>query len=190
MDSWLAARDHGRLPEPDIVGVAAKVVPTLNGVDVRALSPLRAPFVLLNVGCALRVVTQTLTDFTPLAFPIAGLSGVLETLGLAWWGVHLWAVTAGRYEVQTPVSEFDLGTLVLSSHRVGDVVERRPELLETFVAFGFHPLARPLLRRTVARHVTIHQACRMMGVDERRLLDALNAGPGRHPGRLSLPILS
>jgi hypothetical protein len=45
-----------------VVGVAAKVVPTLNGVDVRALRPLWLPFVLLNLGCLLRVTAQTLTD--------------------------------------------------------------------------------------------------------------------------------
>jgi hypothetical protein len=39
-----------------IVGVAAKVVPTLNGVDGRALPALWVPFLLLNAGCALRVV--------------------------------------------------------------------------------------------------------------------------------------
>jgi hypothetical protein len=39
-----------------IVGVAAKVVPTLNGVNPRALSSLWAPFLLINLGCTLRVV--------------------------------------------------------------------------------------------------------------------------------------
>src|SRR5262249_45733127 len=47
-----------------IIGVAAKVVPTLNGWNVRTLSPLWGPFLLINLGCALRVTTQTLTDFT------------------------------------------------------------------------------------------------------------------------------
>lgn len=172
-----------------IVGVAAKVVPTLNGVDVRALSPLWLPFVLLNAGCALRVIMQTLTDFSPIAFPAAGLSGVLETLGLALWGAHLWAVMSGRYAKEALSPEFDPDTPVLPGHRVGDVLEQRPELLETFLGFGFHPLARPLLRRTVARHVTIRQACRATGVDERHLLDALNAGSVR-PSRVSLPVLS
>ena len=39
---------------------AARVVPTLNGVDVHRLTPLWGPFLLLNAGCALRVVAQTL----------------------------------------------------------------------------------------------------------------------------------
>jgi hypothetical protein len=79
-----------------IVGMAARVVPTLNGVEIRRLTPLWGPFLLLNLGCALRVVAQTLTDYTPHAFPVAAISGLLEVTGLALWGVHLWAVMAGR----------------------------------------------------------------------------------------------
>jgi hypothetical protein len=79
-----------------IVGVAARVVPTLNGVDIHRLAPLWGSFLLLNVGCALRVVAQTLTDFTPHAFPVAGISGLLEVSGLALWGVHLWTAMAGQ----------------------------------------------------------------------------------------------
>jgi hypothetical protein len=81
-----------------IVGVAAKVVPTLNGLDVRRLSPLWAPFLLLNAGCSLRVTGQTLTDFVPQALPVTGASGVLEVLGLALWGAHLWRIMAGRLQ--------------------------------------------------------------------------------------------
>lgn len=72
-----------------ILGVAAKFVPIFTGVDGRTLTPLWAPFLLLNTGCALRVTFQTLTDFTPLAFPVAGVSGLLEVTALAIWGLHL-----------------------------------------------------------------------------------------------------
>jgi hypothetical protein len=172
-----------------IVGVAAKVVPTLNGVNVRSMSVLWVPFALLNAGCALRVIAQILTDFTPAAYPVAGISGVLETLGLALWGAHLWAVMAGRF--QEPGPELDAGTPIQPGHCVGVVLERRPELLDTFVAFGFRPLAQPWLRRTVARQVTIRQACRTLGVEEQQLLDALNNGSDCSPrDRLSLPVLS
>jgi len=72
-----------------ILGVAAKFVPVFTGVDGRTLTPLWVPFLLLNTGCALRVTFQTLTDFTPLAFPAAGASGLLEVAALAIWGLHL-----------------------------------------------------------------------------------------------------
>jgi hypothetical protein len=72
-----------------IVGVAAKFVPVFSGLDGRKLTSLWAPFILLNTGCAFRVIFQTMTDFTPLAFPAAGISGLLEVTALALWGLHL-----------------------------------------------------------------------------------------------------
>ncbi len=176
-----------------IVGVAAKVVPTLNGVNVRGLSALWAPFLLLNAGCTLRVVGQTVTDFTDSAFPFAGVSGVLEVTGLALWGVHLWLVMIGKARMQ-PVDSCcpscaDDSPLA-AGHRVGDVLDRYPYLLETFLAFGFRPLANPLFRKTVARFVTLEQACRQTGANLDQLLEALNAARAKHERTsLSLPVL-
>jgi hypothetical protein len=180
-----------------IVGVAAKVVPTLNGVDVRALSPLWAPFVLINAGCALRVGAQTLTDVTPAAFPVAGVSGVLEVTGLALWGFHLWAIMAGRARLRTAaatgadVPPLRAGVPIVADHLVGDVLDCYPGLLDTFLAFGFKPLAYPVFRNTIARRVTLGRACRTLDVDQHQLLDALNREREQaNRGRYSLPVLS
>ena len=175
-----------------IVGVASRVVPTLNGVDYRRLTTLRVPFLLLNLGCALRVVAQSLTDFTPHAFPVAGLSGLPEVTGLALWGVHLWGVMAGRarYRLSATVP-YVPGTPIETGHTVGEVLERHPELLETFLALGFRPLANPLLRQTVARHVSIGQACRQLGREPREVVEALNRACAAGPQKLlSLPMVS
>lgn len=72
-----------------IMGMSAKVVPQLNGIDPRGLSALWGPFLLVNLGCFLRVAVQTLTDWHPGFFSIIGVSGVLEVAGLAWWGAEL-----------------------------------------------------------------------------------------------------
>jgi hypothetical protein len=175
-----------------IVGVASRVVPTLNGLEVRRLTPLWGPFLLLNLGCALRVVAQTLTDFTPKAFPVAGFSGLLEVAGLAWWGVHLWAVMAGRARYRRSVAvSYVPGTPIEAGHLVGEVLERYPELLETFLAHGFRPLANPLLRKTVARHVSIGQACRQLGRESKEVIEALNRARTAGPHRLhALPMVS
>jgi uncharacterized protein involved in response to NO len=173
-----------------IVGVAAKVVPTLNGRDVRRLSALWLPFVLINTGCALRVTAQTLTDFLPAAFPIAGISGLLEVTGLAIWGVHLWRLMRGPGGEATGHMPLEHGVPVGLEHRVADVLDREPELLDVFLSFGFQPLANPVLRRTLGRTVTIRQACRLLGRDPQTLLDALNAARPRPTGRkLALPVL-
>jgi hypothetical protein len=177
-----------------IVGVAAKVVPTLNGVDVRVLSRLWAPFVLLNVGCALRVVSQTATDFTSGSFLLAGVSGLLEVSGLALWGMHLWLIMSGRARTRVvPATRVSVapGMPILAAHLVGEVLDQYPYLLDTFLSYGFRPLANPLFRRTVARFVTIEQACRRMDVDLNQFLNAINGVIFKESGeRLSLPVLS
>lgn len=72
-----------------ILGVSAKFVPVYSGIDGRNLPGLWPAFLLLNTGCALRVTFQVLTDLTPLAYPVAGVSGLLEVTALALWGMHL-----------------------------------------------------------------------------------------------------
>jgi hypothetical protein len=94
-------------------------------------------------------------------------------------------------EGSEPATPLAPGEPVVSSSRVGAVLDVYPHLLETFLAFGFKPLRHAVLRRTVARHVTVARACRLLAVDERRLLDALNRGRERLAGgRVSLPLVS
>jgi len=73
-----------------IVGVSSRVVPILAGVDARELSSLWLAFVLINAGCAGRVLLQILTDWFPAAYPLVGGTGFMEIAGFAWWGVNLW----------------------------------------------------------------------------------------------------
>lgn len=74
-----------------IMGVASRVVPILAGVDFKRISSLWGPFILINTGCAGRVVLQILSDFFPrTAFPLVGLTGFIEVAAIAWWGVELW----------------------------------------------------------------------------------------------------
>jgi NnrS protein len=80
-----------------IVGVSSKVVPTLSGVDVRRAASLWPTFILLNVGNAMRVSFQIATDFTPGAYPIMGVSGFIEVVGLTLWAYELVSnMRAGR----------------------------------------------------------------------------------------------
>jgi NnrS protein/Domain of unknown function (DUF1858) len=168
-----------------IVGVASRVVPTLNGVDAGRLSALWLPFGLLNAGCTLRVTAQVLTDFTPRAFPFAGASGVLEVTGLALWGAHLCLIMAGRPRLRRPalppLPPLAGGAAIEEGHRVGEVLDLYPSLANVFAAFGFRPLANPYLRRTLAARVSVGEACRYLGVDAGALLTALNAARPETP---------
>ncbi len=76
-----------------IMGVAARVVPILAGVDARRLSNLWGPFLLITAGNTGRVLLQIATDFYPrVAYPLVGLTGFVEVAALTWWGLGLWQV--------------------------------------------------------------------------------------------------
>lgn len=76
-----------------ILGVSSRVVPILAGVDSKHLTSLWGPFILLNAGCAGRVILEILTDSAPrVAYPLIGITGVVELGALAWWGIGLWHV--------------------------------------------------------------------------------------------------
>ncbi len=155
-----------------ILGMAAKVVPTLNGVDIRRLRPLWLPFLLVNAGCALRVVLQIGTDFTDFAFPLVGISGLLEVSGIALWGAHLWRIMAGWRPAEEPAAARP--TRITADHKVGHVIEWFPATLNLLLAKGFTPLANPLLRRTVARAVSLRTAAARQNLDLEQLLAELN----------------
>ncbi|HET6573200.1 MAG TPA: DUF1858 domain-containing protein [Fimbriiglobus sp.] len=173
-----------------IVGVASKIVPTLNGVDPRSLTRLWLPFALINLGCALRVAGQTATDLADWVFPLAGVSGTLEVAGLAVWGVHLWRVMNGAYTDQRFVRREAAGRPIARGDYVVDVLDWHPELLPVFLEYGFRPLASPVLRRTAARGVTIGLACRFVGADEERFVAALNANRSAPPPVVPLTVVN
>jgi hypothetical protein len=55
------------------------------------------------------------------------------------------------------------------------VLAQYPELLGTFLAAGFTPLASPHARRTIARIITIERACRQTGINAEQFLAQINA---------------
>jgi len=95
-----------------ILGVSSRVVPILAGIDSRAMDSLWGPFILINLGCAGRVVLQLASDFVPhLAYPPLGFTGFIELTALLWWGVELWRTMndakSGRAKLLT--APFPLG---------------------------------------------------------------------------------
>ena len=73
-----------------ILGISSRIVPMLSGLEKEAPA-LLGPFLLLNVGNALRVGLQILTDFVPtVAYHWVGFTGFIQVVGLFWWGVVMW----------------------------------------------------------------------------------------------------
>ena len=159
-----------------IMGIAAKVVPTLSGIDVRRLSALKGPFLLVSGGCLLRIVMQPLTDWSAGVYPFLGISGTLEVAGLAWWGLGLVGIIRqGKRAAGAPARA--LGPRpdrIHAEHRVAEVLDWFPETESVFVDCGFTAIRQPMLRRTVARQVTLAQAASLRGVPLGELLAALN----------------
>ncbi len=160
-----------------IVGVSSKVVPTLSGVDVRRAPALWPTFVLLNGGNLLRITTEIAADFAPEAFALMCVSGFLEVVGLALWGIELVRNmrVGARWERQEVAHSTSEPLVVTPETRVADVLERYPQTLDVFLRHGFVLLRNPVLRRTMARAVTLEQACRREGVDLQKLLAEVRA---------------
>jgi hypothetical protein len=156
-----------------IVGVSSKVISTLSGVDPRRAASLWPTFLLLNVGNLARISTEIATDFTPAAYSIMGISGFFEVAGLALWGYELvrnMRVGARLQHETLPTFRRDDEPFILTPQtKVAEVLERYPQTLDVFLRHGFTPLSNPVLRRTMARVVTLQQACRREGGN----LDAL-----------------
>jgi hypothetical protein len=122
-----------------IMGVAAKVVPTLAGIHTRQLGDLWVPFALVNAGCALRVGGQVATNLTAAAFPLTGMSGLLEVTGLAIWGVGFARVMLGLV-TPLPVAAVKPGA-VGPDTIVADAIAARPEIVGVLREFGFVAIA-------------------------------------------------
>jgi len=158
-----------------IVGMGAKVVPTLRGIEPDRLPALWPTFVLLNVGCFWRVASQVMTDWLPVFYGVVAVSGLLEWTALVLWAAHLCAVMRGwgKYRQEGDTGWGPVPDQIEAEHRVAAVLAWHPELEPVFVEHGFELIRNPVLRRTVARQVTLQQVCRMKGVDLDAFLEAL-----------------
>jgi len=63
---------------------------------------------------------------------------------------------------------------ILGGMKVGAVLDRHPRAMAVFIESGFSALANPVARNTLAKAVSIEQACRKHGVDPAAFLEKLN----------------
>ena len=154
-----------------IVGVSSKIVPVLGGLGPRQVRSLRLAFWLLNIGNAMRVLFQILTDTQPWAFPVRAVSAWVEVTGLAIWAVDLWRsmnISPLRWSLPAQVR-------VTAQTKVAEVIDRYPQTRPVFLKFGFTMIDNPVARQVFARSVSLEQACRLKHVDCEKFLRALEA---------------
>ena len=136
---------------------------------------------------------QILTDWRPALYPLLGISGTLEVIGLAWWGMGLvQIIRRGRRDLDAPRRAGPPPERIEPNQYVGDILEWFPETEAVFLARGFAYLQNPRLRRTVASHVTLARAAAFRGVPLDELVGALNDAirPGRGASRPTRPLPS
>ena len=89
---------------------------------------------------------------------------------LAWWAIHLWGLLAHKpSEAAAPPGA------ITPDRSVASIADEYPRTLDVFEEFGFKELRNPVLRRTLARKVTVRMACGMKQVDEEKFLAELRA---------------
>jgi hypothetical protein len=154
-----------------ILGVSSKIVPVLGGLSPSQVGTLRTTFWLVNLGNAMRVLFQILTDSYAWAYPLMAASAWIEVSGLAIWAFDLWRSMGRR-----PQAAVSCGRVPLTlTARVADIAEAYPETIPVFLEFGFTMITNPLMRRTVAKSVSLEQVCRLRHVDGQALIVALRA---------------
>ena len=159
-----------------IMGMAARVAPILNGVAPSKLNSLIGPFVLLNIGCFLRVTLQTMTDFNPNAFKFVGISGTLEVIALTWWSWDLvQTIRAGRKLAQ--LAPPPPPRRITAELRPAEIAAWFPQTGEVFGRFGLAVRPRFLLPTSSCR-VTLARAAEVHNVSLEQLLAELNSAAG------------
>jgi len=164
-----------------MVGMASRIVPVFRGVPLYSARLREATFWLLATGNAMRVLFQSLSGFYgPAWLKVTGVSGILELTALLLFGFNLWKTLDLETEEELAVAGWR--PAITPETKVGALLKAYPELLPVFVSNGFAGVANPVLRRTLARSVSVGQACRMHGVDLDQFLGQLVGARARLRG--------
>jgi hypothetical protein len=95
----------------------------------------------------------------------------------------------GRRLLEAPSpSQAETPERIGAGHRVADVLDWFPRTEPVFLRHGFAALKSPMLRRTLARQVTLSQAAALRQVNLETLLNDLNASI--RSARIELPVLT
>ncbi|MBU6390946.1 MAG: DUF1858 domain-containing protein [Planctomycetota bacterium] len=158
-----------------IIGYASKMIPTFKGINMHSIKLSNITFILLNMGCFLRVFSQILvgtSGWKPLFYATLGTSGWFELAALGIFGYNLWK-TMNTAQESKPSASKKL-TEVTKDTKVFDIVDQYPETLQIFLDFGFSQMANPVMRNTMGRVASIDMATKMHNVDMDKFLKALN----------------
>jgi hypothetical protein len=159
-----------------VFGMAGRILPVFSGAKLRLprLHAAGAGLVLLAALMRQAEVAAGLGG-SPELLRLSGASGFVALAGVLACVTSLLATLRARPADPPHV----LREVPISPHAiVADLVAAHPAALPILIEAGFTPLANPVLRRTLARTVTLGQACRMQRIDVDVLVERLRSAEG------------
>ncbi|MHB9131335.1 MAG: DUF1858 domain-containing protein [Armatimonadota bacterium] len=157
-----------------ILGYAMRTIPVFLGRPVHSIRLLNATFVLMMIGCTMRVVFQALTvPFGTWPFAVAGMSGWLEAVGLTFFGYNLLRTLYQPEAVAQLTGEAEDADAITGKLTIARLVELHPQMVEVLIAMGFEPLANPMLRQTLGKKITIETAAQIKHIPVDDLLQRI-----------------
>jgi uncharacterized protein involved in response to NO len=150
-----------------MMGVAYRVLPIFNGVNLHSNKLMRVSFWLHAAGTSI-VLAMAFSNRleTPWTFIWAAAAGYLVLGGVAMFAWNLFKTLRTKAEKFMKDSEVKLTT------RVAELLDQWPELRPVLVHGGLSGLAA--MRHNPPRFVTIEFAARRHGIDPQPLVELLN----------------
>jgi iron-sulfur cluster repair protein YtfE (RIC family) len=159
-----------------IFGFASRIIPISQGIKLHSYTLLTKIFILINVGCAIRVIFQPVAVHTgsTSAFLLMGISGFIECVAILLFGINIWkTITEGKQGTRDDEVHDEIAAVTASTN-VYQLIKQHPQTIDVFVSKGFTQLKNPILRNTLARAVNIAQAIKIKHTDIDQLLKELN----------------
>ena len=153
---------------PIMFGVAYRVLPIFNGVNLWSNRLMRASFGALALGSTLSFAMAFNKAYeTGWSYAWAAGAGSLLFVAFVMFGVNI-AMT-----LRTQAEQYVRGAVVKLTTRITELLEEAPELRPVLIHNGLGGLAA--MRHNPPRFVTLEFAARRHGIDPSPLLAALNA---------------
>lgn len=158
-----------------IMGQASKIVPVFAGAWLYSPLMLMPIYLLLTFGNLLRVGSQiTAGVWGGPSYIVMAISGFLLWFATILFSFNLWQSMEGRGKAPTRKVAVTAHGPITADMMVADVIDKYPETLEVFLKHGFAQLANPVLRKTMAKMITIEKATQIHPMDVNMLLEELN----------------
>ncbi|MHC4183100.1 MAG: DUF542 domain-containing protein, partial [Planctomycetota bacterium] len=134
-----------------IFGYASRIIPISQGIKLHSYTLLTKIFILINVGCAIRVIFQPLAvhSGSAPAFLLMGISGFIESLAILLFGINIWKTITEGKQGTTGDEVHDEIAAVTASTNVYHLIKQHPQTIDVLVSKGFTQLKNPILRNTL-----------------------------------------